>query len=277
MRSEVKSVGRPSLRFGTELIDIYKRSPHTDGLTDYNAYRLNRSELLISLAAGCTVMGGIAFVFFKSFWAIVLLSAFGCYYPALRRRRLIEKRKAQLKLQFKQLLSALSSSLSAGRSVESAFREALNDLKLLYPGSGTMIVKELEILLHRLDNGETVESALMQFSKRAHVEDIAQFADVFVICKRTGGNLVQVIRRTAGLIQDKLDIEQDIQVQIAQKKFESKVLILAPVVMVAVLSSSSPDYMEPLYAGAGRLLMLGALTVLAACYRLTQKIMNIPV
>lgn len=261
----------------SEWAGIYRPSKKTSALPDYNEYHMKSSEIAVSVVCGAVVMGGVAFVFFKSIPAMLVLALFGLYAPVLSRRQRIVKRKAQLKLQFKQMLAALSSSLSAGKSVESAFQDALLDVRLLYPSPEAMIVKELEIIVRRLENGETAESALFLFSRRTHIEEIIQFADVFVTCKRTGGNLVQVIRRTAGIIQDKLDIEQDIQVGIAQKKFESNVLAFAPVVVVAVLTFSSADYMEPLYRGGGRLIMGGALIVLLACFALTRKIMNIKI
>ena len=35
------------------------------------------------------------------------------------------------------------------------------------------------------------------------LEDIKTFADIFVVSKRTGGNLVQIIRQTTDIIADK--------------------------------------------------------------------------
>ncbi|MNR58056.1 hypothetical protein D3C85_1789660 [compost metagenome] len=64
---------------------------------------------------------------------------------------------------------------------------------------------------------------------------------------------------------------------IAQKRFESRVLVVAPIVIVAVLAFSSPEYMEPLYKGSGILIMSICLLLLGACFVLTQKIMNIKV
>ncbi len=106
--------------------------------------------------------------------------------------------------------------------MESAIRESLNDLRLLYPDASALIIRELEMMVRRMDNGESIESAFIGFARRAHVEEISQFADIFVICKRTGGNLVQVVRRTTLLIQEKLDIDQDLQVLLAQKKVRVK-------------------------------------------------------
>lgn len=238
---------------------------------------MSMAQVLISAIVGAGTMGAVGWIFFQSPIAVLLLGAVGLYAPLLRHRQLIRGRQAQLKLQFKQMLAALSSSLGAGRSVESAFAEALQDLGLLYPDPDTMIVREVRMILRRLENGETIESSLLNFSARAHIDEISQFAEVFVTCKRTGGNLVQVIRRTALVIQEKLDIEQEIGVMLAQKRFESRVLSAAPVLFIAFLVWTTPEYMEPLYHGGGTVIMGGALLVLYACYLITQKIMDIKV
>jgi tight adherence protein B len=244
----------------------------------YNSYVLSKSERIVALLTGWGLAGITAWVFYKSFWMVLLFLLLGTYYPVYRQRGLLKKKRLQLQLQFKQLMASLSSSLGAGRSVESAFQESLTDLKLLYADPETMMIKELQLILRRLENGETIERALLSFSERAEMDDVRQFADVFVTCKRTGGNLVQVMRRTAAIIQDKLDMSQDIQVALSQKRFESRVLTVAPVLMVAVLGISSPDYLEPMYSGAaGRIIMTVALLVFAGCFALTNKIMDIKV
>jgi len=253
-------------------------APYTPSyLIQYNQYQMSFKEAAVYSIIAMCVLGMIGFLFYRNAVAAAVLSLGGLYYPVIRRKELIFKQKSQLRLQFKQVLSSLSSALGAGKSVESAFQEALFDIQLLYPDPQTFIIRELETIQRRIENGETIESALKDWSERSGLDDIQQFTEVFMTCKRTGGNLVHVIRRTAAIIQEKLDIQQDIQVMLAQKRFESKVLTFAPLVVIAILSISSPDYMEPIYQGAGILIMTVALVLLIGCYALTRLIMNIKV
>ncbi|MFD0682431.1 MULTISPECIES: type II secretion system F family protein [unclassified Paenibacillus] len=246
-------------------------------LIHYNEYVMTTGQILISILAAGSCLGIVGYIFYKHIDGALILSFFGLYYPVIRRKELIRKRKSQLQLQFKQALASISSALGAGKSVEIAFQEALLDLRLLYPDPRALIVKELETINHRINNGETIENALKDLSERSALEDIQQFTDVFMTCKRTGGNLVHVIRRTSSIIQEKLDIQQDIQVMMSQKRFESKVLAFAPLIVIAVLSFSSPDYMEPMYQGSGFLIMTVSLIILIGCYAVTKMIMNIKV
>jgi tight adherence protein B len=247
------------------------------GLLDYNDYKLTRSEWIVCISVSAAFLFGVGMLFYNNVVLALVLSLCALWAPKYRRKQLAEKRRTVLKLQFKQALYALSTALSAGKSVESAFRESVPDLQLLYPGVQAAIIVELEILNRRVDVGEPLEAALIDFGDRSGIADVIQFAEVFSTCKRTGGDLIDVLRRTSNMIGEKLEMEQDIAVMIAQKRFEAKALSLIPFGIVAFLSWSSPDYMAPLYEGAGRLVMTLALVLLGICFLVSQKIMNIRV
>lgn len=225
--------------------------------------------------AGGSVAFLAAYLFYHSVVVSILVSACGIAAPRLYRKYLLERRKLRLTQQFKEALYSIASSLAAGRSVENAFLTAQEDLELMYPNPSTEILLELEIIAARLGYGEPLEYALGDFSRRACIEDIAQFNDVFTTCKRSGGDMVDVIRRTSQTIGEKLDVQQEIGVMIAQKRFESRIMMTVPFVFLAFLGLSAPEYMAPLYSGMGYLLLTGALLALGFCYLLMARIMNI--
>lgn len=246
-------------------------------LADYRVYPLSPRQRLI-----CTLVGGTAFftlgyIFFHSLPLALLLSLSGLYTPKFWSRYLLRRRRENLSLHFKQALYSLSSSLAAGRSVENGFREAIDDLRLLYPDGDNDVMRELVIICARMEYGQPIEEALLDFSRRAAMEDIDNFADVFTTCKRSGGDLVEVIRRTSNLIGEKLEITQEISVMIAQKRFEAKAMLAAPVLFLLFMQLTSPDYMRPLHQGAGLLISGLALLLYAFCAWLMLKIIDIRV
>ncbi len=245
-------------------------------LPDYTVYVLSPNLKIAALLAGGMLMFGIGYLFYHQLLISLLLVPAGGYAPRMLRQYLKNRRRSALNLQFKQTLFSLSSSLSAGRSVENAFREAVADLQLLDPEGNSDMLAELSIICTRMEYNQPVEEALHDFSRRAGMEDVERFADVFTVCKRTGGDLVEVVRRTSTIIGEKLDIQQDIAVSIAQKKFEAKALLAAPLLMVLFMSLTASDYMEPMYTGAGMAISTLSLAGLFLCYRWTTKIMDIP-
>ncbi len=248
-------------------------------LIDYSQYKLSKKEWFFYFFAAAVVLGLLGYLFYESWIAVVIVAAIGLVFPGMRRKTLQKSRKEKLNLQFKEAIASLSSSLAAGRSIENSFREVVGDLRLLYPDPNTHIIREFEIINRRVENGETIERAIQDFANRSDSEDILNFADVFITCKRTGGNLVEVIRRTSDVISEKVDIQQEVQVMVAQKKFESRILSVMPIALVAFLRYSSGEYMDPLYewANLGPIIMTACLGLLLLSYWLSQRIMNIKV
>ncbi|UHA76096.1 type II secretion system F family protein [Paenibacillus sp. 481] len=222
-------------------------------------------------------MGAVGYLFYQHWLGILLLAALGFKYAGMREQALLERRRGRLTQQFKQALYSISSSLSAGRSIENAFREAIQDLKLLYPGGEVDVIRELRIIGMRLQNGEPIEEALLDFSRRAKQDDIANFADVFVTCKRTGGDLVEVVRRTSAVIGEKMDVMQEIEVMVAQKRLEMKAMMAAPFLFLAFLNVTAPDFMTGLYEGVGRVIATFALLLLFAVAWMIRSMMDIRV
>ena len=252
----------------------------TEGhLINYAEYHMKFYEfLLYALGAGIFFFL-IGILFYSNLIIALVVALLGVLYPGLQRKKLLEKRKEQLRLQFKEAIASLSSSLAAGRSTENSFRDVLIDLQLLYPDPNTHIIREFKIINSRVENGETIERAIQDFAFRSDVEDIKNFADVFITCKRTGGDLVEVIRRTSDIISEKIDIQQEVSVLIAQKRFESKILSIIPIGMIMLLKYSSGGYMDPLYdwRTIGPFIMTACLGLLIFSYWLGQRIMDIEV
>ncbi|WP_081791935.1 type II secretion system F family protein [Caldalkalibacillus mannanilyticus] len=259
-----------------------KTKPVAEGklaAVDYGVYIMSAGEKIFYILVSGAVFFLIGFIFYQNLIVSGVLALLGFYYPKLRTKQLVEKRKQELSIQFKHALYSLASALAVGKSVENAFRDIVEDLKMLFGHTDVHIIREIELINRKVENGETIENAIADFSARAKLEDIQSFSDVFITCKRTGGDLIEVIRKTANIIGEKLEIKQEISVLIAQKKFESQILTVAPLAFVALLSFSSQEYMEPLYQlrTGGVFVMTGALIGVAFAYWLSTKIMNIKV
>ncbi|MDD3704637.1 MAG: type II secretion system protein F [Clostridiaceae bacterium] len=165
-----------------------------------------------------------------------------------------------------------------GKSIETAIKDAIKELSIQYPNENTYILIELEQINRRIGMNETIESALIDFAERSHLEDIINFADVFTICKRTGGNLIQVIKNTAEIISEKIDIKQEINLLLIEKRLEHKVLNMMPVLIIFLLTTSAEEFMAPVFSESlGRGIMTFSLILFTAAYFISKKIMDIEV
>lgn len=247
-------------------------------MPDYNEYVMTRREWFESVLLAAIVLFIVGYIFYHNLFLSAIVALGGLLYPKIRTKQIIEKGKKELLGQFKDMIYSISSSLYAGKSMNSAFEAALTDLELIYPDENTDILVELRYILKQLGMNETVEDMLQQFADRSHLEDIKSFTDVFVTCKRSGGNLMEVIRSTSSIIADKIEIKQEIETLISGKKFEFKFLMCMPVVLVLVLSSSAADYMAPLYTTIlGRIVMTVVIGIFVLAYFVGQKVMRIEI
>ena len=245
-------------------------------LTDYDSYVMSLRERLLYIGAAAAVIFAVAFIFYRSFLLSVLTVPLALLYPRLKTRDIIARRKKELNVQFKDMLYSLSSSISAGKTVEAAFREVLKDLSVLYPEPATFILVEVRRIISRLGMNESMEAALSDFAMRAKLEDVDNFVNVFNICKRSGGNIAEVIKNTSAIINDRIEVGQEVDTLLAERRFEQKVLNVMPILMILLLSASAPDYMSPVFnTSAGRFTMSVAIVLLTAAWFISAKLRDI--
>ncbi|MBM7615825.1 type II secretion system F family protein [Alkaliphilus hydrothermalis] len=256
----------------------YRETVPNSWLYDYNQYPMGQRERLIYLSLAVVVLYIIGYIFYQSWVGAFLLTPVALFYPSYKRRDKIELQKKQLNLEFKEALYVITSSLSVGKSLEMAIRDGVKELELLYPYNDTYIVEELQYIVRKIEMNVTVEEAFLDFAKRSHSEDIQNFVEVLMICKRTGGNLVEVMKNTSKMITDKIEFQQELDLMLSKRKFEQKILNIIPVVMVSVLTWSAPDYMAPVFNSmTGKIVMTVAILLFGISMVITRKIVRIEV
>ena len=247
-------------------------------IDNYDEYMMSLKEKIFYALAAAVFLFAIGFVFYRSVVLSLFLTPFSLMYLKIKRKQIIKDRKTTMLLQFKDALYVISSSLSAGKSIENAFSDALKDLKILYFQKEVLIIIELQYILAKLEMNQTVEEILGDFAKRTNIEDIKEFADIFGIAKRAGGNLIDAIKNSSKIITEKIEFKQELNNILAQKKFEQKLLNIIPVVMILVLSWTASDYMEPIFTTiVGRIVMTIALIIIFISYMISKKIIDIEV
>ncbi len=234
-----------------------------------------RQALLAAGAAGSLLILGL--LFYDS-WIPVLLVLPA--WPWLRRSGeafLQERRRAQFRIQFRDLLNSLSGSFAVGRHLRDALQEADRELRGLY-GAGSLVVGEVERLERSMAAGAREGEVLYGTADRWRLEEARDLARVYEACLETGGDVSRALERAAVMLGEKLTIENEIRVLVSQKKYESRMIALMPPLILIFLRSVSPGYLAVLYDTlAGRLLMTMALLMTAASFLMTERITKIDV
>ena len=117
---------------------------------------------------------------------------------------------------------------------------------------------------------------LFRSGERSGLEDIHSLAEVFSIAKRSGGNLINILKYTETLFIQKETIKNEIQTMITGKKLEILIMSMIPAGMISYLSISSPGFLEPLYHNfIGVMIMTGCLILNIIACELANHFMDI--
>ncbi len=190
---------------------------------------------------------------------------------------LIQKRQQLLLLQFREALSVLSSFLSAGYSSENALQSSLPELIHLF-GEDALIVREYRLILKGIEMNRPVEELFADFGRRSGLDDIMNFAEIYIAARRSGGELVRIVSHASDVIRDKLSVKEEILTVNASRRYEQKIMNLLPFFIILYMNFTSPDFFFVLYTTlAGRLVMTGCLAVYVLAVLLAERILQIEV
>lgn len=218
----------------------------------------------------------ILYLFYRSIMCSCIGAVIGgILYFRYRKKAMAEQERWDLMLEFKDAMDSMVSALVAGYSMENAVTEAYHDLMLLH-GQETPMVSELNKIRSKLSLHQPLDELFLELGRRSCVEDIITFAQIYATARKSGGNLVKVMKRTAENIGEKIEIQREIQTTIAGKKMESTCMMVIPLLIIMYLQFCSPGFLDPLYEEQmGRLFMTGALMVYVAAVMWSRRIMRI--
>lgn len=244
---------------------------------DYGDYALSGKERCLYLAEGMLLIGILAYFFYHSFRAFLLLTPSIFLFLKRKKKDLAEKRRKELCIQFKDAVLSVSANQKAGASVENAFRDAYRDMAMLY-GEESPICGELYAIDKGLKNNAVLEKLLYDFGCRSHIQDIMQFAEVFLIAKRNGGNMTEILSETANTIEQKSIVDNEIDVLLSARKLEQKIMNVVPFFIIFYINLTSRGFFDVLYHNpVGILIMTVCLAVYLAAYKISEKIVAIEV
>lgn len=217
----------------------------------------------------------MAFFFYRSLVAVIFLLPL--LYPICRRqkRRAEQRRKKEMTEQFKEAMNSILTSLKAGYSPENAFRECYPEMIFLY-GKRSVICRELLRIAKGLDNNMALEKLLEEMGERSRIPDVQEFAQIFAIAKRNGGNMAEILGRTIALLQERMEIEKEIDVMISARKMEQRIMDAVPFLIVFYVGASSEGFFDVLYHNpTGIAVMSGCLAVYLAAFVMAERIAQI--
>lgn len=269
----------------------YILSPINTQLLNYKVYKMSAKEKILYFL-GLFVIGGlVGYLFYGGLFQnedgatmatnisnIIVFIGGGILankvFMPIVNENLRAKRLTKLKVQFRDFLSALATSMSSGMNVNDALICAYNDLCVQYSKDSFIACEVLE-MIQGTQNNISMEDTLQNFGERSGIDDISNFGSVFSVSYRTGGNLKDVIKRSADIIGTKMTINEEIETTLTSNKMQLNVMMVIPVVLMLMLKGSSQDFARSYTSFVGVVAVTIALACFVGAYVLGNKIMNI--
>ena len=215
-----------------------------------------------------------AWFFYRSVWAVIPLSGVGALYYRMLRQKYVECRRQRLVSEFRECILSVGTALRAGYAVENAFLECRNDMWLLF-GEYSLIYQELELIRRGMVINITLEELLKDLADRSHSEELQQFAEVFAIAKRSGGNFVEIINSSAEIISRQIEMRQEVQTLLSGRQMEQMVMKLMPFGILIYIGMAYPGYFNVLYHNSqGILIMTVCLAVYLTAFVMSDRIVK---
>ncbi len=244
---------------------------------NYNEYHFSITEVMVVVLQSFLIGGIISYLFYRSVWAMILVPII--LFLSLKRKRIsvIEKRKQLLHGQFIDCLKIVSTNLMAGMSMENAWKEGAKEIGFMH-GTESILYPELKEIVRLVENNVPIEQVIRKFAYRTGVSDIISFGEVFEYGKRSGGNWRKIIADTTFRMEEKYETEKEIEIMVAGKKMEQRIMNVIPLGMILFLSLSSGNYMDVLYGNVlGIVCMSVCLFIYVVAFYLSEKIIKIQV
>lgn len=244
---------------------------------NYFRQDIRRLEYMAAILRTLGLMAMVSVLYYESGWAFAALVPVGVWYFRNWEKECIEKKRGEFLRQFQEAIQSISVSLNVGYSLENAVRETEKELGLLY-SKNAAILREFRYMTRQLRLQIPMEQIMEEWADRVEQEDVRNFVNVFITAKRSGGDMIGIIRNSIEQIRDKLEVQQEIETLLAAKKYELKVMSFIPFGILAYMKLSFPEFMEVLY---GNLFGIGVMSLCLAvylgAYYLGGKIVNIEV
>ena len=247
-------------------------------MTDLRIYELNKKEKTILYL--CTGLAGLALsmLLYRNILFALLIIPFTPRIKVFAEEHLASRRKKRYMAEFKDFLFMASTAIGAGRSMKDAIGESISSLSNIH-GHNAVLVKDLTKAYDRMENGrENDVSVLNEMADASGLEDVCDFVTIYAICKSSGASLIIALNRAAGVIMEKMSIENEIEELVKRKESEGMVILIMPALVLLFLNLFAPDYIAPMYETlTGRVIMSVCAAGTVGVYMMIQKITSVDV
>jgi tight adherence protein B len=146
-------------------------------------------------------------------------------------------------MEFCEMLESVEVLLKAGNSIENALKKVQKELVHIQ-GQDSYMMRELKQINTCINIDVSTENAIKDFASRADIPEISNFAEVFIISKRSEGNIIKVIHNVCNSIRDNVNIHRQIRMSLSGVVQEINIMRIMPLIILIYLKVFSKGYYD---------------------------------
>lgn len=228
------------LRGGSRLFHNIRHARGLDFKMQQAGIPLLGTEFMAFLLLSAVIVGAIAAVFTKKWYvgilAAILIVAVEYIYVLVR----IERRSTSFTNQLGDCLMMVANALRAGFSF-------LQAMEMISKEMEPPISDEFKHVMRDIGVGATVERALDDMDQRVGSPDFSLVVTAVLIQQQVGGDLARILDTISETIQDRIRMRREVKTLTTQGRMSGWVLVLTPIALALFMTSTDPNYLDPLF------------------------------
>jgi tight adherence protein B len=172
-------------------------------------------------------------------------------------------------LQLPEAVDLIARALRAGHALASAMVTVAEEV-------ADPLGSEFRQCADEMNFGLPFREALLNLFRRFPLPDLQFLIAALLIQKETGGNLPELLDKTAAVLRARIHLQQKVRVYTAQGRLTGIILLLMPFFAFVLLNIIRPGYTAPLFeTDTGRMMVYGTLVSMALGAFVIRRIIRI--
>ncbi len=173
-------------------------------------------------------------------YCVVLGALGGFVLPYMKVLRDRGVRLAKFEEQLPDALDVVKRALKAGHPFSQALKLVAEDME-------DPVAREFDLVFSEVNYGGDMRNALLGLMERVPSVSVVAMVTAVLVQKETGGNLAETFERITAVIRGRFKLYRRVRTLSAEGRLSAWILALVPLVLVVVISFTTPDYLPTLF------------------------------
>jgi tight adherence protein B len=149
------------------------------------------------------------------------------------------KRMAKIEEQVPDAVDTMTRALRAGHPFNATLRMIAEDLE-------DPIAGEFNLTFGDINYGNDLRRAMLGLLSRVPSVTMMALVTSVLVQKETGGNLAEILKQISEVVRGRFKLHRKVKTLSAEGRMSAWVLALVPIILFAVISVTTPDYLPVL-------------------------------